>query len=494
MKLSGQGTLLNQIVSNTANTVQAQNKTNQLNEKLATDMVNKWSSKTGSFSNLQTEITKANTDKENASNMKTEDNYWVSYYTQWKKSVEDEIKNTEDKDRKEALEKQKDYLEEQLSASKDAAEKEIQTAKDTAEKEVKVAEEKKEKLTKLAEATTNAIKAQLEKEKAAAEKTVNDQLTKLESNYNKKIAALEEESTDTSRKDTKQEYKNSIAVLKTKMNNTASYADRQALALQIKDKQKELSKQEKEWNTEDKKAALEKEYNKQKKTLEKQLKDVDSYYSKLEETDSLNAQARYTLLNTNQQELVALLNKYNPQWQNAGQSLADSLLTGLNSQKQSIQDAVSEMVSLRDSANSTSSNQYYDAATQTYKGYASGTNYNHLEDLYLTNEKGFELNTAGDVAYVSQGAGIKNHMESLKYIDSEIGRQVALMKNSILSEQYKLANLVTGAVSSVTNNSKNIQYDGSNQFVIENLNLNTGQDVEQFFNEAETIRQKNKKC
>ena len=85
-------------------------------------------------------------------------------------------------------------------------------------------------------------------------------------------------------------------------------------------------------------------------------------------------------------------------------------------------------------------------------------------------------------------------MESLKYIDSEIGRQVALMKNSILSEQYKLANLVTGAVSSVTNNSKNIQYDGSNQFVIENLNLNTGQDVEQFFNEAETIRQKNKKC
>ena len=127
-------------------------------------------------------------------------------------------------------------------------------------------------------------------------------------------------------------------------------------------------------------------------------------------------------------------------------------------------------------------------------GYASGTDYNHLEDLYLENEKGFELSTAGDVAYVSKGAGIKNHMESLKYIDSEIANQVALMKNSILSEQYKLANLVTGAVSSVTNNSKTVQYDGSNQFVIENLNLNTGQDVEQFFNEAETIRQKNKKC
>ena len=66
------------------------------------------------------------------------------------------------------------------------------------------------------------------------------------------------------------------------------------------------------------------------------------------------------------------------------------------------------------------------------------------------------------------------------------------MKNSILSEQYKLASLVTGAVSSVTNNSKTVQYDGSNKFLIENLNLNSGQDVEQFFNEAETLRLKKK--
>lgn len=143
---------------------------------------------------------------------------------------------------------------------------------------------------------------------------------------------------------------------------------------------------------------------------------------------------------------------------------------------------------------STSNVAYYDEKGNLLKeGYASGTDYNHLEDLYLTNEKGFELNTKGDVAYVSKGAGIKNHMESLKYIDGEIGRQVALMKNSILSEQYKLANLVTGAASSVTNNSKTVQYDGSNQFNIQELHLHNQQDTEQFFNEAETIRQKNRK-
>ena len=94
------------------------------------------------------------------------------------------------------------------------------------------------------------------------------------------------------------------------------------------------------------------------------------------------------MLQGNQQELVTLLNSYNPDWQNAGQSLAESLLTGLNSQKQSVSDAVSEMVGFRSSTSTSSSGSnsaYYDEKGNLLKGYASGTNYNHLEDLYRTN-------------------------------------------------------------------------------------------------------------
>ena len=73
------------------------------------------------------------------------------------------------------------------------------------------------------------------------------------------------------------------------------------------------------------------------------------------------------------------------------------------------------MVGFRNSitpSNNTSGNTYYDVQAGEYKGYASGTDYNNLEDLYKTNEQGFELRTAGDIAYVSKGAGIKNHMDS----------------------------------------------------------------------------------
>ena len=546
--LGGQNSLLSQVVKNTLETANTGKEGVKVNQKLATDLISNISkSTTGTFSNLQNDITSANDAKEKASKMKAEDNYWVSYYKQWIDSIESNIDSIRDKmeettdesvkkqlqAQQKVLEKQKDGLQKEYEASKDAAEKEIQLAKDTAEQQVKIAEAKKDKLVKLTEAVTEALKTELEVQKAAAEKEINDELSSMEKSYNSKIAkieadtkrksdeidaelkALEEESTDNSRDKERTDAQNNINALKTKMANTASAADKRSLQLQIDEAKKALQKKEDTWNIEDQKAQLEEEksllqersdnrkksleeqYNREKEEKEAELKDTQAYYDKLLETDSINAQARYMLLQGNQQELVTLLNSYNPDWQNAGQSLADSLLEGLNSQKQSVQDAVNEMIGLRSSSTGTttsnSNSAYYDEKGNLLKGYESGTNYNHLEDLYKTNEQGFELSTAGDVAYVSKGAGIKNHMESLKYIDSEIGRQVALMKNSILSEQYKLASLVTGAVSSVTNNSKTVQYDGSNKFNIENLVMNTGDDVEQFFNEAETIRLKNRK-
>lgn len=542
--LGGQNSLLSQVVKNTLETANTSKEVVKINQKLATDLISNISkSTTGTFSDLQNELTTANIAKENASKMKSEENYWVSYYKQWIDSVETDIDGIRDKmdettdesykkqlqAQQKILEKQKDSLQEEYQKSKDAAEKEIQLAKDKADQQVKIAEEKKDKLVKLSEAVTAALKTELEGQKDAAEKVINDELSAMEKSYNSKITgieaetksksdeidaqikALEEESTQTSREDERNVANQNINLLKTKMANTASSADRAALALQIKNAQKDLEAKEDTWNIEDQKAQLEEEksllqeraesrktsleeqYNQEKSNKEQELKDTEAFYDKLLTEDSINAQARYLLLQGNQNELVTLLNSYNPDWQNAGQSLADSLLTGLNSQKQSIRDAVSEMVGFRNSSSSSGSNNtYYDAASGTYKGYASGTDYNHLEDLYLTNEKGFELNTAGDVAYVSKGAGIKNHMESLKYIDSEIASQVELMKNAILSEQYKLARLATSTISSINNNSVNNYNDAGLTLQVENLNLNTGQDVEQLSNEMNSLRLKKK--
>ncbi|WP_206671841.1 hypothetical protein, partial [Parabacteroides distasonis] len=327
---------LKKITQNTGQSADAGIKNIELNEKLANNLVNAFnsSSTNGSFSSLNTELEMANTAKDKASKMKVDDN---TNYASLKNQVDSikadiddldtTIDNTTDESTKKQLEAQKkvlkakqDSVEKEMDLAKMVAENEIQNAKDSADQQVKIAEEKKDKLTKIAEAVTTAIENQLKAEDAAAEKTINNKLTKLESNYNKKLAALEEESTQTSRSDTLQGYNDQIAKLENMKSNSASYADQQAYQKQIDNIKKEMNKTQDEWNTDDKKKALEEEYNKQKDTLEKQLKDTKDYYSKLEETDSVNAQARYILLNGSNQDLVDLLNSYNPQWQNAGQS------------------------------------------------------------------------------------------------------------------------------------------------------------------------------
>ncbi|WP_315069613.1 phage tail tape measure protein [uncultured Clostridium sp.] len=522
--MTGQATLLKGISNNTANTVVENQKGNQLNEKLATSMMDTLKSQTtGNFSGLQSEINSANAAKTKADNMKVEDNYWYSsskaqlddvdkqlqdmqnqsnaleagkqesFDKSTNKAVSDynkqiEVQKKEIEAQENALKIQKQDLQDSVDYYKDAAQKEIETVKAQADQEVKIAEDKKDKLTKLSEAVTTAIKNQLSEQETAAENSINSQLTTLENTYNKKVAALEQQSTDTSREDTINSANKNIDFLKNEMNNTASYADRQALALKIKDAKGDLQKQQDEWEIEDKKKALEDEYNTQKESLEKQLQDTKDYYSKLQDEDSINAQARYALLNDNSTQLVNLLNSYNPQWQDAGQSLADSLINGLNSQQQSVQDAVNDLVSLRGASQS----YYYNekgqkvsySTGQVISGYATGTNYNPQAGLYNVDEGDkFEIADSDNaVAYVSQGAAIKNHMQSEQFIKSEISKQVAAMKASVMAQQYQMKSLLTGALNGNTNNITNNNRKKLSVNVA-NLNLNTGQDVEAFSNE-----------
>lgn len=484
---------LRKITENTGQSADSGIKNIELNEKLASNLVNAFNLKSAnnSFFGLNNELTTANTAKENASKMKVDDNTnyssLKSQVDNLKSSIDDlntTIDNTTDENTKKQLEAQKkvlnaqqDSAEKEMNLAKMVAENEIQSAKDSAEQQVKIAQEKKDKLVKISEAVTTAIKNQLQEEEAAAEGKINSKLSKLESSYNKKLAELDEQTTETSRNDTTQGYNDKISILKAKMTNTASYADKQAYQLQINDLQKDLNKQEDQWTTEDKKKALQDEYNEQKDTLEKQLKDTKDYYSKLQETDSINAQARYLLLNSNSKELVDLLNSYNPQWQNVGQSLADSLLTGLNSEKQSVQDAVNDLMNIRGSNTSTSNVAYYDEKGNLLKGYASGTNSNPTAGLYKTNEKGFEMNAGGDVAYVSQGAAIKNHMQTQSYIDSLVATEVSNLKASLIQSQQ---DTIRSMFSGIGGNSNNVVNREGNKvfFNVENYYQNTNQDIE----------------
>ena len=526
--LNQQSNQLGQVATNTANILDNDKEYNKdslealnLNTSVASSVIDKMNATGGTFGGIQNQLDSAKYEVDRANLLSVEDN---QAYIDAKAEVDRLNDLTEDAKKaigEEELKRQKENADKALEIAKKTAELDITIAKEAAEEKQKIAEQNKDNLIRLAEATTTAIKAQLEEEKEVAEKVIKDELSILETEYNKtlkkiesnlsreiasidnEIAALEEESTENSREEERTSLNNNINTLNTKMNNTASEADKRSIALQIENAKKELEQKEKEWDIEDtkakleeekalleeraenKKAALQEEYENQREAKEKELEETDSYYDKLLETDSLNAQTRYVMLTASNDELVLLLNSYAPNWQNAGQTLADSLLTGLNSSKQSVQDAVSGLVALRSGTSTLMS------------GYASGTTSNPYAGLYKVDEYGSESVTSGSVAYVTQGAAIKNRMQTLAEIKTEISKQVAGIYSklvaSVQAEQSTMKALLVGGLASNTNNSKIIQNDNGLSLNVENLNLNTGQDVEQFANELEYYRMKNSK-
>lgn len=482
--------------------------TKELNADTAQAYIDTISNIRRSFTGLASEITKANEELEKANNADVMDNtdYSNLYY-----KIEDlegrieDAKEAKNEKLQKTLEAEKKVLDKELSLNKEVIEQEIKARKEAAQQAVNIAKEKEEKLKDLASATVEAIKNKLTEEKTTRLNNISAEMDAEEERYNKKVAnidkagdkekarlqekldALEDEAQAEDRLKELQEARNNIAVLQAKMSNTASVADKKAYALKIKNAQAELANKENEWEREDKKAklqeeiaeveektsrkkeALKEEYEATKESYEKQKDEVEDYYSKLLETDSLNAQARYMLLQGNNDELVELLQSYNPQWQDAGQSLADSLLYGLNSQKENIKDAVNEIMSLT----GRSSYDSKESHMATAGGYATGTSYNSRSGLYNVDEKGFELSTGGGVAYVSKGAGILNHMQSLQAIKEEVKAQVGTfadkLRSAVMMDQYRMSQLAFAGV----NNSY-----GGNSYDNSSINLN----VDKFIN------------
>lgn len=508
---------------------------NILNEESAEDMVNRFKSVTGVLGTLTNELNNAQSRVDWAKGLTLDDNKW--YYDAKTRledvksqleDLSDQISDTEDKNTKKslqeqqkALQKKQKLIQKEFDYYKEAAQNEINERKEATKKELEIAKEKYSRLEDLSKALTTAIKEQLNQQKDAAISSIESEMDKAEKAYNKacdlidkqtdrkkssiqkKIDALDEEKEAESRLQEIQESNNNIAILQAKLNNTASEADKKALELKIKNSKAALDQKKKEWDREDEKAALKEQqdeleekakkkkdnlkadYEAIKENYEKQKKAAEDYYNKLLETDSINAQARYMILTRSNDELVQLLQAYNPLWQDAGQSLADSLINGLNSKKQDMASAVAEMTSLRNGI--------------TLDGYESGTSYNPRSGLYNVDENKFELSTGNaPVAYVSKGAGILNHMQSLDYINKVISEKVGTLgnklKSAVMAEQYKMGQL---AMATTTNShGGNVSNDNSSNdlnLTIENFNNNNNSDIESLARELQFYKDKKKR-
>lgn len=285
----------------------------------------------------------------------------------------------------------KNQYEQQKENQLNALKTNIKNEEDASKERIKVYEsEYNEKLKKIeseTETRTNSINNQIKE----IEKVRDARVDALQA----EIDAIDKVSEEEERAEKRRDSTNKINVLKTKMANTKSEAEKRALALQIKNAESDMNKQENEWSNDDKKADLKSEIEaiKEKADLEKEAlkaqidsikeesdlkkeklkedyeaqkenennkletikeansakqEEIESQYEKLLDTDNINAEARKLIMSNNQEEILRLLKRYNPKWQDAGQSLAESLINGLNSEKQSMQDAIAESIDLDD--------------------------------------------------------------------------------------------------------------------------------------------------
>ncbi len=91
------------------------------------------------------------------------------------------------------------------------------------------------------------------------------------------------------------------------------------------DKQRE----EEEKLHEDKVARLEKDYEALETANQKELEALAEHYENLRSQENLEAEARRLILTESNDEMIALLESYNPQWLNAGKSFGEKMLEGL---------------------------------------------------------------------------------------------------------------------------------------------------------------------
>lgn len=95
------------------------------------------------------------------------------------------------------------------------------------------------------------------------------------------------------------------------------------------------------------KIEMEKERFKQlKEGMDLEKTAIQEHYSTLMEQENLLQEARVMAVKGNNDEIISLLNTYNPKWQDAGQSFSDAMINGLNSENENMRDAIDRSLDL----------------------------------------------------------------------------------------------------------------------------------------------------
>lgn len=269
-----------------------------------------------------------------------------------------------EKDAKDELEKLKKSYEDQVNALKDKTRAEIVAISDAQKEKFKIINAETEGKLKSTQKEIDAIEnLTKQEEKLLEEQAYTTRITELQKEMltaksaDERLRAqakLDEEIQKRQRELLLEERKAKIEALQADMKNIQDSAnfEKQTIEEQNEVKIKNLEKR-----LEDDLAFYEEKYINDEKAYQDELERMNEHYDEmLEKTqekfqnltteESLFAEARILMLKENQDDMVKLLNEYNPKWQDAGQSFGQSMLNGLNSMKSSIQQTVNEIMGM----------------------------------------------------------------------------------------------------------------------------------------------------
>lgn len=288
-------------------------------------------------------------------------------YAAQEKIESDSIKQRQkdnEKAAKETLEKLKKDYDNQVKALKDKNRAEIEAISDAQKQRFSIINAETAEKLKAVQDEIDAIEnSTKQEEKQLEEQAYNTRIAELQKEVltaksaDERLRAqdkLDEEIQKRQRELLLEERKAKIEALQADMKNIEASAEFEKKTIE---EQNEIKIKNLEKRLEDDLIFYEDKYIADEKAHQDALAQMNTYYDKeLEKTqekfqkltteEALFAEARILMLKENQDDMVKLLDEYNPKWQDAGQSFGQSMLNGLNSMKSSIQQTVNEIMGM----------------------------------------------------------------------------------------------------------------------------------------------------
>lgn len=206
-------------------------------------------------------------------------------------------------------------------------------------------QEKEDKLSGVGEGLVEALRNQYEDMKEAELKALDESQEAIEKWSEERIKAIEAQieaidklsaREDDEAKDAKERKK--IAKLQESINFEQDEYNRLQLQAQLEKAQEERAERLRKKERDDQKQALKDQIDGIKNEKDEKLQDIedqkakiDEIYAKLLEQTSLEAEARRKLLQESQEEIVAFIGKFAPEYDALGKSLGEKWLTGFES-------------------------------------------------------------------------------------------------------------------------------------------------------------------